>query len=302
MNKSDIKALLELPFHELVYQAGQVKKEFSSSKLDLCTIMNARSGMCPEDCKFCAQSSHHSTGMATYPLASNEEILQAAKKAKEIGSQRFGIVTSGNALTSAEITRIAEIIPRIRKEIGIEVCASLGKLDEASLRLFKAAGLVRYHHNIETSRHFYPNIVSTHTFDERLETILNAKKAGVAVCSGGIIGLGETWDDRIDMLLTLKELNVDSIPINILIPIKGTAMESAPPISAVDAIKTIAIFRIVLKDKVIKVAAGRETVLKDYQGMAFMAGANGMLIGGYLTIKGRDIQDDWKLIENILNN
>jgi biotin synthase len=164
---------------------------------------------------------------------------------------------------------------------------------------FKKAGLSRYHHNIETSRSFYPNIVSTHTFDERINTIIAAKEVGLEVCSGGIIGMGETWADRINMAYTLKELNVDSIPINILIPIKGTPLESAEPISPDDIIRTICIFRIILKDKTIKIAAGRETALKDSQLKGFAAGANGMLIGGYLTVKGASLQDDYALVKKI---
>ena len=159
-------------------------------------------------------------------------------------------------------------------------------MEKSQLQLLKKAGLSRYHHNIETSRRFYPSIVSTHSFDERIDTINSAKQVGLEVCSGGIIGMGETWQDRIDMAYTLKDLDVDSIPVNILIPIKGTPLESATPVSLDDAIRTICIFRIILKDKIIKIAAGRETTLKDSQLTAFIAGANGMLIGGYLTVKG----------------
>lgn len=297
MNKAQLEHYLTLSFSELVYIASLIKQKECGRILDLCTIMNARSGACSEDCKFCAQSSFHHTQIMQYPLASNEEIITAAKRAKEIGAKRFGIVTSGNSLSESEIKRIADVIHILTIEVGIGVCASLGALEKETLLLFKNAGLVRYHHNIETSQRFYPNIVSTHSFQERVETIHNAKEAGLEVCSGGIIGLGETWEDRIDMLLTLKDLEVDSVPLNVLIPIPGTPLENATPISPVDVIKTIAIFRIALKDKVIKIAAGRETILKDFQALAFMAGANGMLVGGYLTVKGRDVSEDQKLVE-----
>jgi len=172
-------------------------------------------------------------------------------------------------------------------------------MEKSQLKFLKDAGLSRYHHNIETSRRFYPQIVSTHSFDERINTINSARQVGLEVCSGGIIGMGETWQDRIDMAYTLKQLDVDSIPINILIPIKGTPLESVQPISPEDAIRTICIFRIILKDKIIKIAAGREATLKDSQVKGFMAGANGMLIGGYLTVKGEGLEADYALIEEI---
>jgi biotin synthase len=179
------------------------------------------------------------------------------------------------------------------------MCASLGKLDRDDLRLLKNAGLSRYHHNIETSARYFSQIVTTHTFSERLETIKAAKCAGLEVCSGGIIGLGESWEDRIDMALTLKELEVTSVPINILVPIRGTPLQKISALACIDAIKTIAIFRIILKNQIIKLAAGRESLLGDFQAMAFLSGANGMLIGGYLTLAGRSPKDDWRLVKEI---
>ena len=261
--------------------------------------MNAKSGMCGEDCKFCAQSACYSTGAASYPLKENGEIIKAAKCAKAMGAHRFDIVTSGDTLSNNDLNRIIEVIAAIKSKIGIDMCASLGKMDEDSLSALKKAGLTRYHHNIETSPNYYSKIVTTHSFQDRIKTIKAVKKVGLETCSGGIIGMGETWDDRIDMALILKELDVDSVPLNILVPIKGTPLENTEPLSPTDAIKTIAIFRIVLKNKVIKLAAGRESLLKDFQALAFMAGANGMLIGGYLTIKGRAIKDDRCLAEEI---
>ena len=299
MERKKIKALLELPLAELISKADEVRRKTLGAKLELCNIMNAKSGMCPEDCRFCAQSSRHATNISRYPLKSKREIVKAATRAKEIGAHRFDIVTSGESLSKNDLNKVIDAVKEIKERIGIAMCASLGKLDEESLALLKNAGLSRYHHNIETSPRYFPKIVTTHSFQERIDTIRAAKRAGLEVCSGGIIGMGEAWDDRIDMALILKELDVDSVPLNILVPIKGTPFEDADQISPTDAIKTIAIFRIVLKDKLIKVAAGRESVLKDFQGMAFMAGANGMLIGGYLTIEGRDLSDDRTLVEEI---
>lgn len=299
MDRDQINSLLNLPLSELISFADKVRKECVGKNLELCSIMNAKSGLCNEDCRFCAQATRYSTGVSTYPLKKKEEMIEAAKRARDIGAERFDIVTSGNTLSQEELKLIGEAIYDITHKVRIKLCASLGGLDMEDLRLLKQAGLSRYHHNIETSPRYFPNIVSTHTFQDRIKTIKAAKKCGLEVCSGGIIGLGETMEDRLQMAFILKELDVDSVPINILVPIKGTPLENKDSISCVEAIKTIAIFRIILKDKIIKLAAGRESILKDFQAMAFMAGANGMLIGGYLTIRAREVAEDWKFVEEI---
>jgi len=293
------KALLNEPLASLVARANQVRRDLVGDTLDLCSILNARSGRCSEDCKFCAQSGRHHTETPVYPLKDANEIVEAARRAKAIGAQRFGIVTSGNRLTDAEADVVAEAIKRIRQEVGITVCASLGALSLAHLQQLKAAGLSRYHHNIETSRRFYAEIVTTHDFQQRVDTIAAAKETGLEVCSGGIIGMGETWQDRMDMAATLAELKVDSVPINILIPIKGTALATAERMSVEDISHTICIFRILLPTQTIRIAAGREAALAEDQVEAFRAGANGMLIGGYLTVKGAGLEADRALMEQI---
>ena len=295
----EINSLLNLPLPELLFLANKTRKKYFGSKLELCSIINAKSGYCSQDCKFCAQSTHHSADIATYPLKGKEEILKAAKKAKDIGAEKFGIVTSGNCLGPKELEEIISAISQIRKQVDIAVCASLGALGEGELARLKGAGLTRYHHNIETSPRFYKQIVLTHDFSQRVNTVRAAKAVGLEVCSGGIIGMGETWQDRIDMALLLEELDVDSVPINILVAIKGTSLENLKPISRDDVIRTLCIFRIILKNKLIKIAAGRESSLGDSQSLGFMAGANGMIIGGYLTIKGRELEADYKLIEEV---
>jgi biotin synthase len=299
MDREKIYSLLKLPTIELIYLANKARLECNISHIELCNILNAKSGVCSQDCKFCAQSSHHNTGVSVYPLKKKEEMLEAAWRAKEIGAERFDIVTSGNSLSGDELKVIAEAIGEITQKLGLKMCASLGALDEKGFTFLKNAGLSRYHHNIETSPRYFSKIVSTHTFQERIETIKLAKKVGLEVCSGGIIGMGEEMEDRIEMAFILKELNVTSVPLNILVPIKGSPLEKQPPLSAEEAVRTIALFRIILKDKIIKIAAGRESVLKDFQALGFMAGANGMLIGGYLTIKGREVEEDWKLVREI---
>jgi len=299
MDRKEIKLLEKLSLAELVLKANQIRQDYIGQRLDLCSITNAKSGLCTQDCKFCAQSIRHATGIPTYPLKSPKEIIAGAKQAQDIGAKRFGIVTSGNRLSPEELKRVCDAVASIKKKLGLKVCASLGSIDEPGLQLLKVAGISRYHHNLETSPRYFPQIISTHTFEERVATIKAVKKAGLEVCSGGIIGLGETVEDRLELALWLKKLEVDSVPLNVLIPIKGTPLEKQKPLSGAEVIKTIAIFRIILKDKTIKIAAGRESLLQDFQALAFMAGANGMLIGGYLTVKGRDILEDQQLAREI---
>ncbi len=302
MKKETVKKyeyLVDEPLDDLIEEANALRKQHIGNDLQLCSIINARSGKCSEDCKFCAQSGHHSTRSEIYTLKNSDEIFRAAKEAKNIGSERFGIVTSGNRLTDTEIQILTDTIKKITSELDIEVCGSLGALNTDQLKKLKTAGMTKFHHNIETSGSFYPEIVSTHDFSQRINTIKAAKRAGLNVCSGGIIGLGESWQDRIEMALILKELDVDSVPINILIPIKGTPLENNPRLTAEEALRTICIFRIILPDKAIKIAAGRETTLKEKQIKGFKAGANGMIIGGYLTVSGAELNDDRKLIDQI---
>jgi len=299
MEKKAIAKLLELPLAELIAKADKVRKRFTANKVELCNILNAKSGLCSEDCKFCAQSGRHKTGAQAYPLKSKAEMLEAARRAKEIGAERFDIVTSGDKLSSEDFRVIVDAIKEITEEVKIKTCASLGSMGDREFSLLREAGLSRYHHNIESSPRFFAKIVSTHTFEDRLKTIKAAKRAGLEVCSGGIIGMGETMDDRIQMALILKELKVDSVPLNILVPIAGTPLADNIVLSCQEVIRTIAIFRIILKDKIIKIAAGRESIFKDFQALGFMAGANGMLIGGYLTIKGRSVEEDRKLVSQV---
>lgn len=298
MNVNDTERLLSMPLEELLPLANRYRKEGVGREIEICGVINAKSGTCSEDCKFCAQSSHYCTDVQAYPLKLKEEIIKAAKEAKANGAQRFGVVTSGNRLTMDEVHTIADAIKEF-PNIGIMPCASLGALSEEAFSVLSEAGLTRYHHNIETSENFYKKIVSTHDFQERVNTVKAAKKAGLEVCSGGILGMGESWSDRIAMARLLKDLEVDSVPLNFLVPIKGTPMEDAPSISPLDALRAIAIFRVILKDVTIKIVAGRESVLKDFQEKMYSAGANGMMVGGYLTIAGRRVEDDQALIAEI---
>ena len=283
----------------LIDKARKTTKEHFGDFMEVCSIINAKSGVCGEDCKFCAQSSHYRTHVEVYPLVEVDTIVESAKIAQEHGAMRFGIVTSGRSVSDREIEIIAGAIERIRKELSIETCASLGSLSEEKFRILRQAGLERYHHNIETSPDYYKEIVTTHPIEERIHTVKLAKSIGYQVCSGVIIGLGENEKERIQMALLLKDLDVDSVPINILVPIKGTPLENVKQLSIKEILRTIALFRIILEDKIIKIAAGREAVLGDFQALGFIAGANGFITGGYLTIKGRTAEEDLVFINEL---
>jgi biotin synthase len=291
--------LIEMPLDELMGEADKIRRENRPLQLDLCAIINAKSGICREDCRFCAQSGRHKTGVATYPLISEQKMLEGALKGARAGAKRVGVVTSGKAPSKDEVEIIAGAIQKF-PDNGVLPCASLGEIEEKMLSVLKAAGLSRYHHNIETSENFYPNIATTHTYRDRIRTILAVKNSGMEICSGGIFGLGESWKDRIDMALALKEMEVDSVPINFLMPIQGTPMEEQPVISANEALRIISIFRIILKKPAIKVAAGREEVMKDLTKMIFFAGADGMMVGGYLTVPGASGEQDKNLIKETI--
>lgn len=291
--------LLSLPLAELVARADRVRREQAGSQLDLCTISNAKSGRCREDCRFCAQSSHYTTDTPVWPLKPVRELVGEAAAARAGGAQRFGIVTSGHRLSDDEFSRVVEAVAAIHAQVNIIVCASLGALSESQFRTLRAAGLVRYHHNLETSERFYPQVATTHSWQERVATVRAAKAAGLEVCSGCILGLGETWDDRFALAETLRDLAVDAVPLNLLVGIPGTPLANRLPIACAEAIRAIAIFRLILGKATVKLAAGRELILRDFQGLAFQAGANGMLIGGYLTVRGRAAADDLKLAEEI---
>lgn len=280
--------------------ANEIREKFCGNKIETCTITNAKSGRCSEDCKFCAQSEKYNTHVKTYPLKNLEVLKEECKEAINNESNRFAIVTSGKGIKKG--TKDYRTIQNFAKEMSkdIEICCSIGLLDEDDLIDLKNSGVSRFHSNIQTSVSSYKKIVATtHKVEDRIKTIKSAKKVGMKVCCGGIIGMGESWEDRIDMAFTCKELDVDAIPLNILNPIKGTPYGENEILSVDEILKTIAIYRIILKDKNIKIAAGRENILKDFMGSAFLAGANGLMIGGYLTVKGRSIEEDFTFIKNI---
>jgi len=284
---------------DLFSAAGRIRERFRGNVLDLCSIVNAKSGACSEDCSYCAQSVHHSTDAPVYSLISVDRMTEAATSAKRNGAKRFCIVTSGRGIDSQEdLENIAEGIKRVR-EIGLSPCATLGTLTREQLSYMNDAGLHRYHHNIETSREYFPRICTTHSFDERLEVLRQALSLGLSVCSGGILGMGESMDDRVRMAFTLRELNVDSVPINFLMPIKGTPLEDVKAITPLEALHSIALFRFILAEKEIRICAGRGTALRHLHPLIFTAGADGFMIGNYLTRSGPDPADDLRMIQDL---
>jgi biotin synthase len=280
----------------LFASANKIRSHFRGDLVGLCSIVNAKSGSCSEDCSFCAQSSRSKAEIDTYPLLKKERIIQKAREVKKYGIRRFSIVTSGRKISRKNLLEIADVISEI-KNLGIIPCASLGLLREDELSVLKAAGLDRYHHNIETSAQHFPQICSTHGYSDKLRTIRAAHSVGLSLCSGGIFGLGETWQDRIDMAFALRELNVDSVPINFLLPIKGTALGNRKLLHPLEALKIVSLYRFVLPRKELRICGGRTQVLGEFNSMIFLAGADGMITGNYLTTMGRSPEDDLKLVK-----
>ena len=284
---------------ELFAAATRLREHFRGNTVDICSIVNAKSGACSEDCSFCAQSTHHSTGAPVYPLISVDQIAKAAEGAKKNKAKRFCIVTSGRGIDSHDdLQNIAKGIERVRAT-GLSPCATLGTLTKDQLAYLRDAGLHRYHHNIETSREYFSRVCRTHTFDERLELLKYAGGLGLSTCSGGILGMGETMEDRVRMAFTLREINVDSVPLNFLMPIMGTPFENIQAITPLEALHSIALFRMILPDKEIRVCAGRGEGLGRIHPMIFMAGADGFMIGNYLTKTGLNPVDDLQMIQDL---
>ena len=283
------------------YLAGahQLKETFFADTLQLCSIINAKSGRCLENCAFCAQSIHHQSSPPVYPLKSIDEILAGAEQAEKEGSHCYGIVTSGTKPSAGkEFDTIITALREIRLRYKIQPSASLGLLTDELAVALAEAGCSTYHHNLETARSFFPNICTTHDYEEDVETVRVAKRAGMKVCCGGILGLGESKEQRVELALTLRELDVDSIPLNFLNPIPGTPLEHQNVLTPMDCVRAIIMFRYFLHDKPINVCGGRETNLRELQSWIFMAGASGTMVGNYLTTSGRDREADMQMFSD----
>jgi biotin synthase len=293
--ESDIRCIIELPeerLGELLSHAHRIKAARFSNEVGLCAIVNAKSGTCSEDCAFCAQSGHHQADSPVHPLLSADDIEKAAARAKRSGATRFGIVASGKLVGGKDLDGFAEGVRRVAA-LGMAPDLSPGILDLPQLKTLKHAGLKGYHHNLETSASFFPRICSTHAYEEDVAAVRTAIKAGLHVCSGGIFGIGESWDDRVELALLIKELNVHSVPMNFLNPIPGTPMANRPVLTPEEALKIVALFRFLLPDRHIRIGGGRPTVFGEARKAELLeSGASGIMIGDYLTTKGGSVRSD----------
>jgi biotin synthase len=276
--------------------SSEIRERFKGKEIILCGITNAKSGRCSEDCKFCAQSSHYRTNVPSYPLKTAKQIIAEARRTAKGGAEFFGIVTSGKRLNAKkEWAEVFKAIEGVR-EAGLSPCASLGFIDVEKAKELKSRGLFRYHHNLETARSFFKNICTTHAYQEDVETIHAAKEAGLSVCAGALIGMGESISHRIELAETLRELNVDSVPLNILNPIKGTPLGHMAALPPLEILMTIAVFRFMLPDKDIKLCGGKEKNLRQLLPLGILAGANSLMTGNYLTTLGRNSSLDHEMI------
>lgn len=279
--------------------AYEIKKVFFGKEIDLCSIANVKSGLCSEDCKFCAQSAHYDTGTDVYDYIEKERLESAVKFYKSKGVNRFSIVTSGKTLDEDTFEKVLDGVKLI-VEHGMIPDVSVGILNKEQLRRLKEAGLVGFHHNLETSRGFFPKICSTHDYEEDVQSVRDAVEIGLYVCSGGIFGIGESWDDRVELAYELKSLNVHSVPINFLNPIKGTPLENMPILTEDEALKIIAIYRFILPDRQIRVCGGRNRVFTEGSKFKILvSGASGVMVGDYLTTTGFPIDSDLSDMERL---
>ena len=290
--------LYNQPLEPLCAAADRIRRTFCQDAFDLCTIINGKSGKCSENCKFCAQSAHNHTGAAVSPLLSAEEITAEAKKNDAQGVLRYSIVTSGKRLSDDEVEAMCEAVLQIRAETGISVCVSFGLLDQKQYEKLRDAGVTRVHNNLETSRRNFPNICTTHTYDDKIAAIRAAQAAGLTVCSGGIMGLGENVEDRIDMALTLRELDIHSVPVNVLNPISGTPLEHCIPLTEDEVRRIVAVYRFLLPDASIRLAGGRGLLL-DKGRACFLSGANAAISGDMLTTAGITVETDRRMLQEL---
>lgn len=284
---------------ELMKRADAARDSFSGRTIRTCSIVNARCGNCTENCAFCAQSARSSAPIKTWDMLSAEEIYNAARTAQLHGASRYGIVTSGRSVKEGhELDIICEAVRRISADLVIKPCASLGILDEGALKTLKKAGLRRYHHNLEAAASYFSTVCTTRSYDTQIRTVKLAKEVGLSVCSGGIFGIGESLEQRVELLVTIRELGVSSVPINFLTPIPGTLLENKNDLTPSDCLRIIAVARLMMPDVSIRVCGGRECNLRDFQAMIFAAGADSFMTGGYLVTPGRSPEDDMRMIKD----
>lgn len=298
VTREEALALYEAPLEVLCQAADEIRQHFCGDGFDMCTIVNGKSGRCSENCRFCAQSAHNHTGAQEYPLLSAEALVQDAKKQAEKGVLRYSIVTSGRRLSDEEVADMCEAVRQIRQETTLEVCVSFGLLEERHFRALKEAGVSRVHNNLETSRRFFKEVCTTHTHDDKIKAIRAAQAAGLSVCSGGIMGLGETVEDRVDMALSLRALGVKSVPVNMLNPIPGTPFADRPLLDVDDMRRIVAVYRFILPDASIRLAGGRGLLTDKGRG-CFVSGANAAISGDMLTTAGITVEKDQEMLQEL---
>ena len=299
LSDTEIDTLIHTPVDEIfpmMAGADMLRRHYFDNKVHLCAITNAKSGRCSEDCRFCSQSKFVNTDIDIYPLKKAQSLKEEISEMEPTPVNRFSMVTSGRGLSKEEIKEICKTGPEPR---DIKLCASLGILDIEDFEALKKAGITRYHHNLETARSLFDDICTTHSYDERIQTIKNAQKAGMTICSGGIFGVGETMEQVVELAQDLAALDVDAVPMNFLTPIPGTPMADTPPLSPMDCLKTIALMRYILPQKEILVCGGRMLNLKQLSGLVFFAGASGIMTGNYLTTQGNQLEQDMALLKDL---
>ena len=296
LTREEALSLMDAALLPLCRAADEIRAHFCGNAFDLCTIVNGKSGRCSEDCKYCAQSARYPAPIQAYPLLEETAILEDMRRQRAQGVGRYSVVTSGRALSDAELKTLLETYRKMAEEGGVSLCASHGLLTYEQLLRLKEAGVTRYHNNLETAPGRFHKICTTHSASDKIETIQNAQKAGLTVCSGGIMGLGETMEDRIDLALALRDLGVGSVPINILNPIKGTPYEGVPPLSLPEVRRIVAIFRFLLPSAALRLAGGRG-LLEDLGKSVFRSGANAAITGDMLTTRGVTTAWDFEMIQ-----
>lgn len=309
LTRSEALALTQIEGIDNILQlceaADQVRQACCGNTVDLCSIVNVKSGNCSENCGFCSQSVHHrGVDSPTYGLKPTEDIIAQAKAADAAGAKRFCLVSQGrgikyNSPKSTEFEQILATVRRIIAETDIKPCCALGEVTPEQAQELAEAGVTRYNHNLEASQRFYSNIVTTHTWQDRVDTVKNLKAAGIQACTGGIIGMGETWEDRVDLALALRELEVESVPINLLNPREGTPLGEQTKLDPYEALKAIAIFRLILPQQILRYAGGREAVMGELQNLGLKSGINAMLIGHYLTTMGQPPETDHQMLASL---
>lgn len=296
ISRGDALFLAEYPdIDALCDAADRIRARFVGDALDSCSIINARSGLCSEDCKWCAQASRHHTGCEIYEYVDEEELMAAARRNREAGIHRLSLVTSGKAVPAKDMPRFCDMFRRIAEETGLYLCASMGLIGAEEMKMLADAGVKRYHCNMETASSFFPSLCSSHTPEDKRATIRAAREAGLDVCSGGIIGMGETMVQRVDFAFELAELDVDSVPVNILNPIPGTPLADTPLITEEEIIRTGAVFRFILPKKAIRFAGGRLRLSREAMMRMLRGGINGALMGDMLTTVSNRIDDDRRM-------